>query len=162
MFRNPAPVAEPAPDAIERPAEVAVPLSHLSLDVDEPPVGWDAFLAGRGIPIVLDHIGRLSISSADARQLLTERREDEIRRREVAARQEAQAIAADQARRARLPRGMPADIVRDGLTPAEALVMVGESSAPRAKSVHEQLLERELSHRSEPELVYQSIGPDEG
>jgi hypothetical protein len=41
-------------------------------------------------------------------------------------------------------------------------MLAGESSAPRARSVREQLLERELSHRTEPELIYQPIGPEEG
>ena len=81
MFR-PAPVAQPADDVIV-PAEL-IPLSHVVLDLDAPAVGWDAYLTGRGILIVRDHIRRKAISSADARQLFDEQREAEARRRDVA------------------------------------------------------------------------------
>jgi hypothetical protein len=137
-----------------------IPISHLQLDLGEPPVGgWTAYLAGRGIPIVDDEIGRLAITTDDARMLLTEKRENEIRNREVLERHEAQLIQQDQLMRANMPTGIPAGMVPDGMTGAEAMVLAGEKRRPR--SVREQLLEKELSHRP-PELVYQSIGPDEG
>ena len=44
------------------------------------------------------------------------------------------------------------------MRPAEAMMLAGEKRRPR--SVREQLLEKELSHRG-PELIYQPIGPDE-
>ena len=50
----------------------------------------------------------------------------------------------------------------DGLRPAEAMMLAGQSSAPRAMSVREQWLRREFARRSEPELIYQPIGPDAG
>ena len=68
-----------------------IPLSELQLDLDAPGDGWPAYLAARGVPIVEDDIGRPSISRSDARQLFIERRESEVRRREVAARNDAQA-----------------------------------------------------------------------
>jgi hypothetical protein len=133
----------------------------LELDLSAPPLGWNFYLAGRGVEITLDDIGRAAISRADARQLLDEHREAEARNREVMERREQQFIQQDQLRRATLPTGIPAGLVPDGMTGAEAMLLAGESSGPRAKSVREQLLERELAH-SAPELVYQSIGPDEG
>jgi hypothetical protein len=158
MFRNtlPSPLADT--DVLD-PADL-IPLSVLALDLDAPSVGgWGVFLASRNIPIVLDHIGRSAISSADAQQLLDERREAEAHAREVMEQHEAQLIQQDQLRRASLPTGIPAGMVPDGMTGAEAMVLAGEKRRPR--SVREQLLEKELSHRG-PELVYQSIGPDEG
>jgi hypothetical protein len=118
-------------------------------------------LASRGIDVIDDCIGRAAITAADARMLITEKREAEVRNREAMERREAQLIQQDRLRRASLPTGIPAGMVPDGLRPAEAMMLAGESSAPRAMSVREQLLQRELAHRSEPELFYQSIGPDQ-
>jgi hypothetical protein len=154
----PVPVTEPdAPDDVV-PAD-PIQISYLALDLDAPAVGgWPAYLAAKGIAVVVDDIGRPSIARDDARMLLTERREAEIRNREVMARREAQLIQQDQLRRANMPTGIPAGMVPDGMTGAEAMVLAGEKRRPR--SVREQLLEKELSHRG-PELVYQSIGPDD-
>jgi hypothetical protein len=135
-------------------------VSVLQLDLEPPSVGgWAAYLTGRGIAIVLDHIGRSAISSADARQLLDEQREAEAHAREVMERREAQLIQQDRLRRANMPTGIPASVVPDGMTAAEAMMLTAEPRRPR--SVREQLLEKELSHRG-PELIYQSIGPDQG
>ncbi|HEY6810418.1 MAG TPA: hypothetical protein VIZ70_04765 [Propionibacteriaceae bacterium] len=134
----------------------------LELDLPAPTLGWLIELDRRGITVLADDLGRKAISRGDARMLLDEQREDEDRAREVAARREQQLIQQDRLRRASLPTGIPAGMVPDGLRPAEAMMLAGESSAPRARSVREQLLERELSHRTEPELIYQPIGPDEG
>jgi hypothetical protein len=77
MFRT-VPVAEPAPD-VKVPADL-ISLSVLALDLPEPSgVGWAAYLADRGIAIVLDEIGRAAITKADARSLFDERRENEAR-----------------------------------------------------------------------------------
>jgi hypothetical protein len=59
MLRTP--VAEPASDVVE-PLESLVPLSVLSLDLEAPPGGWDAFLGSRGIAIGSDDLGRKAIS----------------------------------------------------------------------------------------------------
>jgi hypothetical protein len=49
MFRAMPDTAPPADtDVIDR-ADL-IPLSHLALDLPEPPVGWRAFLADRGTP----------------------------------------------------------------------------------------------------------------
>jgi hypothetical protein len=58
------------------PAEL-IPLSVLELDVDPPSSGgWGAVLAAYGIPVLVDDIGRSAVTPrADARRLITERRE---------------------------------------------------------------------------------------
>jgi hypothetical protein len=140
-----------------KPSEV-IPLVVLELSL-APPVEWAAFLADRGMSITIDDIGRPSVSRSDARLLLTEQREAEVRRRERAAELERQAVEQDRLRRASLPAGIPAGMIPDGLAPAEAMVLAGESSGPRAKSVREQLLECELG--SGESLVFHSFGPDE-
>jgi hypothetical protein len=152
-----APVAEPAPDVMHDVSPV--PLSHLGLDLPAPVEGWTVFLSARGVEITLDDIGRMAIARSDARLLLTEQREAEVRRRERAAELERLAVEQDRLRRANLPTGIPAGMVPDGLAPAEAMMLAGESSAPRAKSVREQLLERELG--SGESMVFHSFGPDE-
>src|SRR5215212_8015497 len=106
MFSKTAPVTESAPDVVV-PAAL-VPISHLALDLDVPPNDWAAFLAARNIEITLDDIGRMSVSRVAARQLLTEQREAEVRRREKAAEFERQAVERDQQFRAQLGRGVPA------------------------------------------------------
>jgi hypothetical protein len=72
-----------------------IPLSVLALDLEAPAEGWTAYLHSSGIAVVADDIGRSAISRADARQLFTERRENEVRAREVTERQERQAIEQD-------------------------------------------------------------------
>ena len=109
--------------------------------------------------IIIDDIGRPSVSRSDARQLLDEQREAEARNREVMERREQQFIQQDRIRRASMPTGIPAGLIPDNLRPTEALMLAGEGSGPRAKSVHEQLLERELG--SGESLVFQSFSPDE-
>ena len=46
-------------------------------------------------------------------------------------------------------------MVPDGLTPAQGMMLADESSGPQAKSVHEQLLERELG--SGESMVFNSF-----
>jgi hypothetical protein len=160
MFRNTAPVTEPMPVVAEQAdpgRDHLIPLSHLGLDLPAPATGWLVELDRRGISITSDDLGRDSIGRDDARQLIAEHHEAEARQRQVMERQEHQLIEADRVRRANLPSGIPAGLIPDGMTAAEML-FAGER---RPRSVREQLLERELAH-SEPELVYQSIGPDEG
>jgi hypothetical protein len=159
MFRNtlPSPLADA--DVVEHPAELLVPISVLALDLDVPPVGWDVYLSDRAIEIVPDDLGRRSVSRAAAKELIREKQAAESHAREVMERREAQLIQQDRLRRANMPTGIPAGAVPAGMTGAEAMVLAGEKRRPR--SVREQLLEKELSHRG-PELVYQSIGPDEG
>jgi hypothetical protein len=62
-----------------------VPLSYLSLDLDEPLVGWSAFLAERNIEVASDHLGRASVARWILADLLDEQREREARLAEEAA-----------------------------------------------------------------------------
>jgi hypothetical protein len=120
-----------------------VPLSHLSLDLDEPATGWLAYLSGRGIEVVADDIGRSSVSRDDAKQLFDEQREAEVRKREVMARIERQAEEKDRAFRAALPRGLAWHEVPVGLTPAQAMA-AGDPERdrrPRRRSLLEESLE---------------------
>jgi hypothetical protein len=151
MFKT-APASEPAPVDVT-PADALIPISVLSLDVDVPAGGWVAYLKGRGIQVSLDHIGRPSISSADARQLLDERREDELRRQEVARRQEQQFIEADQRFRAQLNPGTPWWQFPDGASPAEVWAQAEHDAQPKRESV----LQHALSNSGEVE--YHSLAP---
>jgi hypothetical protein len=158
MFRNTAPVTEPPHDDVGTAVPTGpIPLSVLELDLPTPATGWLIELDRRGIEVVTDDVGRLAVSRENARQLITEHRQAETRQREVMERQEQQLIQQDRLRRASMPRGIPAGLIPDGMTAAEML-FAGER---RPRSVREQLLERELAH-SGPELIYQSIGPEEG
>jgi hypothetical protein len=123
MFRNTLPAADPPThvDVVD-PPEPVVPLSHLELDLARPPEGWATFLADRGISITIDDLGRASVSRSDARQLLTEQREAEVRRREKAAELERQAVERDQAWRAQLGGGIPAYAIPDGVVSAYDLI----------------------------------------
>jgi len=157
MFNKAAPVTESAPDVVV-PADL-VPLSHLALDLQAPQLGWPAYLAGRGVEVTLDDIGRAAISRADARQLFDEQRQAEAEQARKRADLERAAVEQDRLRRAQIWGGLPAGRVPADLQPVEAMVLAGESSGPRAKSVREQLLERELG--SGESLVFHSFGPDE-
>jgi hypothetical protein len=156
MFSKPTAPVEPAPAVVHDVSPVPLVVLELSLTA---PVEWAAFLGDRGMSIVIDDIGRPSVSRSDARQLLDEQREAEARNREVMERREQQFIQQDRIRRASMPTGIPAGLIPDNLRPTEALMLAGEGSGPRAKSVHEQLLERELG--SGESLVFQSFSPDE-
>jgi hypothetical protein len=109
-------------DFVKVPAGEPVPLSILELDLPAPTIGWAAGLAEKGVDIVTDDLGRLCVSRSDAKRLFDEKREHEAQAREVMARNEAAAIAADRQRRAALPKGLPWFEVPMGLTPAEAMV----------------------------------------
>ena len=54
-----------------------VPLSHLSLDLAEPLGAWSAALEAAGVEVVVDDLGRDSITRADLGRLLAERRDRE-------------------------------------------------------------------------------------
>ena len=66
-------------DRVLNTQEPLIPISHLSLDLSEPIVGWEASLSERGIELLEDDIGRKAISREDARTLMAERREVEER-----------------------------------------------------------------------------------
>jgi hypothetical protein len=133
--------------------EPFIPLSVLSLDIDEPGNGWAASLADRGISTVIDDIGRLSIRRDDARRLFTERAEAEVRKREVMEQQEQQAIARDQAFRSQIWGGVRADHMPSDARPAAVMLQAARESQPRRPSV----LQHALSH--EDGMVFHSFEP---
>ena len=81
MFRT-APAAEPAADVTNDLSPEPIPLSVLDLDLSAPVEGWRAFLADRHIKIVVDDLGRSSVSRNDARRLFDEHRDEELRKAE--------------------------------------------------------------------------------
>lgn len=136
MFRT-ADVAEPVSD-VKVPSEPVadlIALSVIQLDLDAPPSGWAAFLADRGIAIVLDDLGRSAISRDAAKQLFAERRENEVRAREVAERQERQFIMQDQQFRSQLPSGLAWYDVPPGVLPVVAMTQAARDARPRRRSV---------------------------
>jgi hypothetical protein len=130
-----------------------VPLSVLGLDVPEPQGGWVAELAGRGVEIVLDDVGREAVTRETARTLLAEHRE----RQEEAARHRAaieeRLIAADAARRAALPPGIPAGAVPTAMSAAELMMAADPMQGPRRESV----LEHALAN-PDGALIYHPVG----
>jgi hypothetical protein len=111
--------------------EEPVPLSHLGLDLDVPAIGWVFYLTGRGVSVLVDDLGRDSISRVDAKQLLDERRQAEIRRREVAERQEQQAIEADRQWREHLNPGLPWYEIPPGVSAAELWAAAEKDAKPK-------------------------------
>jgi hypothetical protein len=71
------------------------------------------------------------VSLAAARQLFDEHRENEQRKREMAARNEAAAVLRDQQFRAALPRGLPWYELPDGVSFAEAAAAAEAAEHPR-------------------------------
>jgi hypothetical protein len=135
MFRSTAaavadlPQTEPAPDGV--PSDL-IPISRLELDLDDAPAnGWAAYLADHGISIAFDDIGRRAIDRADAKKLLDAQRQDEIRRRDHAARLEQEAIERDQAWRATLPHGAAWYDLPAGVLPASAMLQQARDAEPR-------------------------------
>jgi hypothetical protein len=153
MFKTSAPVAEPAPDVVGTavPTDL-IPLSHLELDLPAPTLGWLIELDRRGIPIVLDDLGRKAISRDDARTLLAERSEAEARRRAKLAENEQRAVEADRLRRASIWRGLPADHLPVGVTASDAMVAAIRDAQPKRTSPLQEVLAGES-------LVYHSYGP---
>lgn len=138
MFKTTA--AEPAPD-LKVPADDLIPLSHLALDLPEPcGVGWAAYLAGRGIEVVNDDLGRASVGRTDARQLFVEHRAAEVVKAEKRAAAERAAVEEDRQRRASIWGGVPADTIPPGVAPAAAMLQAAVDSRPRRRSVLEDAL----------------------
>ena len=114
-----------------------IPISHLSLDLSEPIVGWAASLSERGIELLEDDIGRKAISREDARTLMAEAREREAREREDQRRRRSE--RAD----SKVPAGVPA---LEGATPFESMASAGdfvsvaqEFGRPRPNFLEEEL-----------------------
>ena len=119
-------------DFLRVPAGEPIPLSVLALDLDQQPAnGWAAYLAGHGISIAFDDLGRRCISRADAKRLLDEKRQAEIRRQDLSARLEQEAVEKDRAFRASLPRGAAWYEVPAGVRPATAMLQQAKDAEPR-------------------------------
>jgi hypothetical protein len=130
-----------------------VPLSVLALNLAEPAEGWPNFLGRRAITIIPDDLGRDSVTRGDARRLLDEQREVDLRqaaRRRLA---EQEAVEADQARRAQIWGGVRADRMPSDALPAAVMLRVAQDSQPRRQSV----LQHALSH--EDGMVFHSFEP---
>jgi hypothetical protein len=146
MFQRTVPAAEVTPpvdvDAPDPRAENLIPLRVLELELDVPPGGWAGFLSSRGISIVVDDVGRLSVARADAKALISERRQGEARAREVAERQEQAFIEADRQRRSQIWGGLPADRLPVGVSAGAAMAQAAHDAAPRRQSVVEAAFNR--------------------
>jgi hypothetical protein len=130
--------------AADVPAEVGtavppdpIPLSHLSLDLPVPPEGWVAYLGRRGIAFRPDDLGRDSVGRGDAKRLLDERREGELRKRAKLKLAEEQAVEQDQLRRAQIWRGIPVDRMPPDVHPAAAMLQASRDAQPKRQSVLE-------------------------
>jgi hypothetical protein len=132
-----------------------IPLAVFELDYPTPPLGWAAELGRRGVAIVLDDIGRPSIPRAAARDLLTEHRENEARKARLREEIERRAIAADEARRAALPKGIPAGAVPEGVSAGQLMMLSDPMQGSRRQSV----LEHALEHPAGA-IVYTPINED--
>jgi hypothetical protein len=162
MFRSPVAADPPFSTNVE-PAEQGgnhgchlIPLSVLELDLAAPPLGWNVYLAGRGIAVVDDDIGRPAVARADARMLIAEQREAEARGREKAAELERQAVEQDRLRQAQIWVGIPADLLPADVHPATVMLQAVQDARPRRQS----MLQEALAGES---LTFHSFGsvPDE-
>lgn len=116
---------------------LTIPISYLSLDVDEPVGGWTTFFSECGIEIVLDDLARPSVPRHVLRELVAEREEQKAR---VAAQRAEQAAAL----RTPVPTGVPA---LDGATPFESLVAAGGVVTP----------EQEFGRRPRPNFLDEEL-----
>jgi hypothetical protein len=117
-----------------------VPVSHLSLDLPDQS-DWHAYLAGRNIEIVEDAIGRASITAGAARMLIAEERQREQLRQDQLARIEAEVVAADELRQARIFRGIRADDIPVGMSAAQYMMAGDPDLAPQRKSAVAEFLD---------------------
>ena len=111
MFKT-APVIESAPGVTVPPD--LIPLSVLALDLPRPGEGWADFLGRRAIAFVPDDLGRDCVRRQDARRLLDERRADQLRAAKLRQLAEAEAVEADQRRRALIWKGVSATALPEG------------------------------------------------
>src|SRR5215213_5947938 len=115
MFR--AAAALPVEDVAD-PWSDLLPLSLLALEMDAPD-DWRLYLEARGVAVVVDDVGRDSVSRSDARVLLAESRARLAAEREAAARRyelrEHEAEERDRERRAQIWQGVPASAFPEGV-----------------------------------------------
>jgi hypothetical protein len=123
-------------------AEQVVLLVELDRDLGSPAAGsWAAELERRGVVVFEDDLGRPAVDRAVARALFAEHREAEARNARRLQELERQAIAADAARRAQIPPGIPLDAVPVGVSPGEWLMRSDPMVGARRRSVVEDALE---------------------
>lgn len=141
------------------PCDHPVPLAELERDLGgAPSEGWSQFLGRRAVSLQPDDLGRDCVSRHDARLLLDEAREHELKRRKLLALQEAEFIEQDELRRAQLPKGTPwYEAV--GLSAVEAMMQSDYANKPR--SVRQQLLDDALAGGGST-MVYQPFQDDVG
>jgi hypothetical protein len=130
-----------------------IPLSELERDLGRPAADLAAELASRGVEVVEDDLGRAAVDRVTARLLFTEARENEARMARHRLEVERLAIAADAARRAAIPRGVPVvGPALEGLSAAERLML---SDPPDQEPRRESVLQHALSGRDG--LVYTPV-----
>lgn len=124
--------------------EQLVLLAELDRDLGTPAVGsWAVELAGRGIEVVRDDLGRLAVDRSSARDIYAEHFEAEARTARKRAELERQAIERDQAFRNSLPAGVSVGSVPEGLT-AGMLMMLADPEHQRSR--RQSVLEHALEH----------------
>jgi hypothetical protein len=105
------------------------------------------FLVGGQSGFCLMIWGGDSVRRQDARRLLDEHRAEELRKRAVTRQQEQEAVEADRERRARIWKGLRADL---GPHPATAMLAAAKAAQPRRVTPLQEALSGET-------LVYHSM-----
>ena len=136
-----------------------ISLTELQLDLDPTPVGgWDVYLAGLGIAVIEDDIGRRAIARNDARRLLAEHRASVAREQERLRRHrekaERQAVERDQAFRAQLHPGLPASMFAPGEDPIRVQIAAELAADPRRRSLREELMDAQFGRSADDEKAY--------
>ena len=121
-----------------------IPLSVLQLDLD-PGEPWPLFLGRRGIAFRPDRIGRDAVTAGDAQRLIAERRAQELKKQRRLKVAEEEAVAADQARRALIWKGVAADRMPEGVAPAAAMLQSARDAQPRRTPTRNEWLFNEVA-----------------
>jgi hypothetical protein len=100
-------------------------------------------------------LGRDSVSRGDARRLLDEKRESDLRQAALQRLAEREAVEADERRRAQIWQGVRADLLPPDARPAAVMLQAAKESQPRRQSV----LQHALSH--EDGLTYHPLPQDD-
>jgi hypothetical protein len=134
MFGNSSAVeiTEAANDVV---AADLVPLSHLELDLPRPAEGWANYLGRRAIKFVPDDLGRDCVRRQDARRLLDEQRELQLRKATLAKVAEQEAVEADRIRLASIWKGLPADQLPVGVAAGDAMLQAAKDAQPKRRSL---------------------------
>jgi hypothetical protein len=134
-------------------ADEPVPLSTIALDLPAPLDGWPVELERRGVVVFEDDLGRPAVERAVARALFTEHRANEARVARAREEHERQLVAADEARRAAIPKGIPVSAEVPGLS--AALLMMAADPMDQG-SRRESVLEHALSNPAGA-IVYRTV-----